>query len=88
MQVADATQDARVPGPAGGPLGLGCALVQDPQLEVRGVAQRDPQLLEECSPALVGKQRGGQFQRLGPRSSTRRPRQYFTLSPPPPPRVP
>ena len=82
--MADPAEQSRVLRPGGRPLGLGSLLVQDLRLELGHLAQRDAQLVEELPPAVVGREPGGQFQRLGGRSSTRRPRQYFTLPPPPP----
>lgn len=88
MQVTDPPEEARVLRPDPRPLLLGGRRIQQARLELGGFAQGGAKLVEEREPALVGADGRAQFQRLGPRSSTRRPRQYFTLPPPPPPRVP
>ena len=85
MQVADTAEEPRVLRPGRRPLGLAGVLVEHLRLEVAELAQRDAQLVEELAPALVARKPRAQFQRLGGRSSTRRPRQYFTFPPLPPP---
>lgn len=85
MEVADPAEQARVLRPGGGPRRLVRSRVEDLRLERRQLAQGEAQLVEQLPPAGIGRERSAQFQRRGPRSSTRRPRQYFTVPPPPPP---
>jgi len=89
MQVRDPAQESRVLRPRCRPLRLRRRVVEHLRLQLVHLAQRDAKLVEELTPALVREEPRAQFQRLGGRSSTRRPRQYFTFPPPlPPPRDP
>lgn len=85
VQMPHPAEQTRVLRPGRGPLGVARIPVEDLGLELAELAQRDAELVEERAPAVVGREPRAQFQRLGGRSSTRRPRQYFTFPPAPPP---